>query len=160
MKNIATFAAGCFWGVESIIKKIPGVIETRVGYTGGVVKDPTYEMVKKGDTGHAEAVRIVFDSQKITYEELLKYFFRLHDPTTLNRQQNDIGSQYRSAIFYHDEEQKKLALKVIEEVESSKFWKNKILTQLEPAAVFYDAEEYHQNYLDKNPGGYNCHYLR
>jgi methionine-S-sulfoxide reductase len=160
MKNIATFAAGCFWGVESIIKKIPGVIETRVGYTGGTVKDPTYEMVKKGDTGHAEAVRIVFDPQKITYQELLKYFFRLHDPTTLNRQQNDIGSQYRSAIFYHDEEQKKLALKVIEEVELSKFWQNKILTQLEPAAVFYDAEEYHQNYLDKNPGGYNCHYLR
>ncbi len=90
----------------------------------------------------------------------MKYFFRLHDPTTLNRQQNDIGSQYRSAIFYHDEEQKKLALKVIEEVELSKFWQNKILTQLEPAAVFYDAEEYHQNYLDKNPGGYNCHYLR
>lgn len=160
MKNIATFAAGCFWGVESIIKKIPGVLETKVGYTGGLLKEPTYELVKKGDTGHAEAVRIVFDPEKISYEELLIYFFRLHDPTTLNRQQGDIGSQYRSAIFYHDEAQKESAVRVITEVEKSKFWNDKIVTSLEPAGIFYDAEAYHQDYLAKNPGGYNCHYLR
>ena len=160
MKNIATFAAGCFWGVEDILRKIPGVIDTKVGYTGGKLKDPTYELVKKGDTGHAEAVRITFDPEKISYEELLIYFFRLHDPTTPNRQQGDVGTQYRSAIFYHDEDQKKAALGVIAEVERAKFWKEKIVTELVPAGVFYDAEEYHQNYLKNNPGGYNCHYLR
>ncbi len=160
MKNIATFAAGCFWGVEEIIKKIPGVLDTTVGYTGGTVKDPTYEMVKKGDTGHAEAIRIVFDPKKISYEELLVYFFRLHDPTTPNRQQGDVGTQYRSVIFYHDEEQKKSAVAVMTEVEKSGFWKGKIVTEVVPAGIFYDAEEYHQDYLKKNPGGYNCHYLR
>lgn len=160
MKNIATFAAGCFWGVEEIIRKIPGVIETKVGYTGGTIENPTYEMVKQGNTGHAEAVTISFDPKSISYEELVVYFFRLHDPTTPNRQQGDVGTQYRSAIFYHDEEQKKAALAVMSEVERSGLWKGKIVTELVPAGVFYEAEEYHQEYLKKNPGGYNCHYLR
>ncbi len=158
--GFATLAGGCFWGMEDIIRKIPGVLKTRVGYTGGSVKDPTYEIVKTGTTGHAEAIDIVFDPSKITYEMILDYFFRMHDPTTLNRQEGDVGSQYRSAIFYNNEEQKKIAEKVIKKVEASGKWKQKIVTQVIPASEFYDAEEYHQDYLKKNPGGYTCHYLR
>ncbi len=157
---IATFSGGCFWGVEEIIRKLPGVLETTVGYTGGIAQNPTYEQVKKGNTGHAEAVQVIFDPQKIRYEELLKYFFRLHDPTTLNQQGNDIGSQYRSAIFYQNEEQKRAALKVKEEVQKSGKWKGRIVTEIVPAGEFYKAEDYHQKYLQKNPGGYTCHTLR
>ena len=160
LKSIATFSGGCFWGVEEIIRKLPGVLETTVGYTGGVTPNPTYEHVKKGNTGHAEAVHVAFDPQKVSYEELLKYFFRLHDPTTSNRQGNDIGSQYRSAIFYQNEEQKQIATKVKEEVQKSGKWKGKIVTEIVPAQEFYKAEDYHQKYLQKNPGGYTCHYLR
>ncbi len=159
-KLTATLAGGCFWGVEEIIRKFSGVLETRVGYTGGKTKNATYEQVKNGNTDHAEAIQVVFDPKKLSYEELLKYFFRLHDPTTLNRQGNDVGTQYRSAIFYHDEEQKRVATKVKEEVEKSGKWKKKIVTQIVPAQEFYNAEEYHQKYLQKNPGGYTCHYLR
>lgn len=159
-KATATLAAGCFWGVEEIIRKLPGVLETTVGYTGGKTKNATYEEVKKGTTDHAEAVQVVFDPQKISYGELLRYFFRLHNPTTLNRQGNDRGTQYRSAIFYHDEEQKRIANKVKEEVEKSGKWTGKIVTHIVPISEFYNAEEYHQKYLQKNPGGYTCHYLR
>ena len=159
-KSVATFAGGCFWGVEEILRKLPGVVETTVGYTGGTTKNPTYEQVKKGNTGHAETVQIIFNPEKTSYEELLNYFFRLHDPTTLNRQGNDRGAQYRSAIFYHNEEQKKIALKVKDEVQKSGKWNGAIVTEIVPASPFYRAEEYHQKYLLKNPDGYTCHYLR
>jgi len=158
--GIATLAGGCFWGMEDILSKVPGILKTTVGYTGGKLKAPRYEDVKKGDTGHAEAIQVVFDPKRISYSEILGYFFRMHDPTTLNRQGGDIGSQYRSAIFFHDDDQKKTAEKVIKEVEASGKWKGSIVTSLEPASEFYEAEEYHQDYLKKNPGGYTCHYLR
>ena len=158
--GFATLAGGCFWGMEDIIRKIPGVLKTSVGYTGGTLKDPTYEMVKKGDSNHAEAIDIIFDPNKISYQELLNYFFRMHDPTTLNQQGGDVGSQYRSAIFYNNDEQKIIAEKVIQKVDASGKWKQKIITQVVPAGKFYDAEEYHQDYLKKHPGGYTCHYLR
>lgn len=158
--STATLAGGCFWGMEDILRKIPGIVETSVGYTGGYTPNPTYEVVKKGATGHAESVEIKFDPKKISYEEILGYFFRMHDPTTKNRQGNDIGSQYRSAIFYHDEEQRKVAEKVKEQVGKSGKWKNPIVTDIVPAREFYPAEDYHQDYLVKNPGGYTCHFLR
>lgn len=156
----ATLAGGCFWGMEEILRGIPGVVQTRVGYTGGETKNPTYNDVKKGNTGHAEAVEIVFDPKRISYEELLGYFFRMHDPTTLNRQGNDIGTQYRSAIFVQNEEQKKIAEKVVAQVTQSGKWKKPIVTQITQAKEFYSAEDFHQKYLVKNPGGYTCHFLR
>ena len=159
-KAIATLAGGCFWGVEELIRKLPGVLETSVGYTGGVTPSPTYNDVKTGTTGHAEAIEIVYDPHKVTYEEILRYFFRLHDPTTLNRQGNDLGTQYRSAIFFHNEEQHRIAQKVKDEVDRSGKWKSKVVTEILPAKTFYKAEDYHQDYLQKNPGGYTCHYLR
>jgi methionine-S-sulfoxide reductase len=159
-QEIATFAAGCFWGVEDIIRKIPGVLDTTVGYTGGSFRYPTYQDIRQGNTGHAEAIEVVFDPAIISYEQLLDYFFRLHDPTTKNRQGNDMGSQYRSAIFYHTDEQKEIALKVKERVSKSGKWKREITTEIVPASQFYAAEDYHQDYLMKNPGGYTCHYLR
>ncbi len=158
--DIAIFAAGCFWGVEEILRKIEGIVFTRVGYTGGKTEHPSYEDICTGQTGHAEAVEIEFDPGKISYEALLRLFFRLHDPTTLNRQGNDVGTQYRSAIFYRDEQQLKQAQDVIAALEVEKKFPRKIATTLEPAKIFYSAEEYHQKYLQKNPGGYNCHYLR
>lgn len=159
-KEKATLAGGCFWGMEEIIRKIPGVLETTVGYTGGNVPDPTYELICTGLTGHAEAVEISFDPDKISYEQILDYFFRMHDPTTLNRQHNDVGTQYRSAIFYHSEEQKKTAETVKAKVNQSGKWKRPVVTEIVAAKPFYSAEGYHQDYLQKNPGGYNCHYLR
>lgn len=156
----AILAGGCFWGMEEIIRGIPGVINTTVGYIGGEVKNPLYEQICTDTTGHAEAVSIVFDPSKISFEALLGYFFRLHDPTTLNRQHNDVGSQYRSAIFYTSDAQKQIAEKVIGEVNQSGKWKNPVVTKVSEAKEFYDAESYHQDYLQKNPGGYNCHYLR
>jgi peptide methionine sulfoxide reductase msrA/msrB len=159
-REIATFAGGCFWGMENILRDIPGVIDTEVGYTGGRTENPDYGMVSGGRTGHAEAVRVVFDPGKVTYEELLRYFFRMHDPTTKNRQGNDIGDRYRSAIFYHGERQRETAERVKEEVERSGKWKNPIVTEIGPAGPFYAAEEYHQDYLEKHPNGYTCHYLR
>src|SRR5689334_1443677 len=159
-RQVATLAGGCFWGMEDILRKIPGVLETRVGYAGGTFKNPTYRDVTTGETGHAETVEVVFDPSKISYEELLGYFFRMHDPTTLDRQGHDIGTQYRSAIFYHDDEQRRTAERVKAEVERSGKWKGKIVTQIVPAGEFYTAEGYHQKYLQKHPGGYTCHYLR
>jgi peptide methionine sulfoxide reductase msrA/msrB len=160
VRETATLAGGCFWGVEELIRKMPGVIETTVGYTGGFVEDATYDKVKKGDTGHAESLQVVFDPTKLSYEDLLKYFFRLHDPTTLNQQGNDKGTQYRSAVFYHSDEQKRIAEKVKAEVDVSGKWKKKLVTEITKAQRFYPAESYHQKYLEKNPGGYTCHYVR
>jgi peptide methionine sulfoxide reductase msrA/msrB len=159
-RETAILAGGCFWGMEEILRKIPGVIETTVGYSGGTVAKPTYQQVCTGRTGHAEAIRIVFDPAKLSYEALLGYFFRMHDPTTLNRQHNDVGTQYRSAIFYSSEEQKQTAERVKAQVDKSGKWKRPIVTEITKATEFYPAEEYHQKYLVKNPGGYTCHVLR
>lgn len=159
-KEVATLAGGCFWGVEELLRELPGVLDTEVGYTGGSVKNATYEMVKSGGTGHAESVQIEFDPSRISYEEILKFFFRMHDPTTANRQGNDVGTQYRSAIFYHSDEQKRVAERVKAEVEKSGKWKRPIVTAIVPASEFWSAESYHQDYLRKNPGGYTCHYIR
>lgn len=153
-------AGGCFWGVEYLMAKLPGVIGTQVGYTGGELENPTYDHVKIGTTGHAEAVKIEFDSEVITLKELLHYFFRIHDPTTLNQQGNDKGTQYRSTIFYKSEDDKKVAEEVIQEVNELGRFDNKVVTTLEAEAKFYPAEEFHQKYLVKYPNGYNCHYLR
>jgi methionine-S-sulfoxide reductase len=155
----ATFAAGCFWGVQHILSRIRGVVETKVGYTGGQVKDPSYEMVCTGTTGHAESVEVKYDPNEVTYEELLGYFWRLHDPTQVNRQGPDIGTQYRSVIFYHSEEQRKAAEKSKAEFDRSGVFKKKAATEIIPAGDFYDAEEYHQNYMQKHPGR-ACHELR
>jgi peptide methionine sulfoxide reductase msrA/msrB len=157
----AVLAGGCFWGMEEIIRKIPGVLSTEVGYTGGSTLSPTYEAVHTGSTGHAESVRIVFDPSVLSYSDLLEHwFFRMHDPTTRDRQGNDRGTQYRSAIFYTTPEQQKTALAVIARVNASHKWNAPIVTQVSAAGPFTRAEEYHQKYLEKNPGGYTCHYLR
>jgi peptide methionine sulfoxide reductase msrA/msrB len=154
-------AGGCFWGMEELLRKIPGVLETEVGYTGGASQNPTYEDVHLGTTGHAEAVRIVFDPAKLSFEELLeKWFFRMHDPTTKDRQGNDRGSQYRSAIFVTSPEQRKLAEAVKARVDHSGKWRAPVVTQIVDAGVFTLAEGYHQDYLVKNPGGYSCHFMR
>jgi peptide methionine sulfoxide reductase msrA/msrB len=159
-RQVALLAGGCFWGMEEILRGIPGVIETTVGYTGGSTPDATYEQVKSGRTGHAESVRIVFDPRRISYAELLGYFFRMHDPTTPNQQGNDVGTQYRSAVFYLDEEQRRTAEEVKARVDASGKWKRPVVTQIVAAGEFWPAEEYHQRYLQKHPGGYTCHYLR
>lgn len=156
----ATFAAGCFWGVEEFFRKVPGVYETGVGYTGGESKDPTYTEVSSGKTGHAESVEVLYDPKKVSYEKLLDLFFKMHDPTTLNQQGNDKGTQYRSVIFYHSKKQKLTAEKFIERVEKSKAWKVPIVTEIKPIQKFYEAEEDHQKYLLRNPKGYDNHYLR
>jgi peptide methionine sulfoxide reductase msrA/msrB len=156
----AILAGGCFWGMQEILRQIPGVIKTTVGYTGGTVPNPTYEMVCSHITGHAEAVQVVFDPSKLTYEQLLGFFFRMHDPTTRDRQENDVGAQYRSAIFYTSEEQRQIAEHVKAQVDKSGKWKNPVVTEITKASEFYPAEEYHQDYLQKHPSGYMCHYLR
>jgi methionine-S-sulfoxide reductase len=153
-------AGGCFWGVEELFKNFDGVIETAVGYTGGFSQNPTYSTVSTGLTGHAESVKITFDNSKTSLEKILKFFFAIHDPTQLNRQQNDVGTQYRSEIFYFDEEQKQKAQNIIKKAEELKIYKSKIQTKISPATEFYKAEKYHQNYLQNNPDGYTCHYLR
>lgn len=158
--EVAILGAGCFWGVEEILRKIPGVIETEVGYCGGSLKNPTYEDVKEGNTDHAEVVKVVFDPQTVSYETILDYFFRLHDPTTPNRQGNDIGTQYRSVIFYQSEDQKVKAEKTKQMAEKSGRWTRPVVTQIVPAMPYYSAEGYHQDYLQRNPQGYNCHFLR
>ncbi len=157
--DTATFSAGCFWGTEEFFRKVPGVISTRVGYTGG--SGPvSYEQVSSGTTGNAESVELKFDPKVVSYRQLLILFFKMHDPTTLNQQGNDQGTQYRSAIFTHSPEQEKIAKAVMAQIEKSGAWKNPLTTQLSPAGKFYPAEEYHQKYLVKHPGGYDNHYLR
>lgn len=149
----AVVAGGCFWGMQELIRKQPGVVETRVGYTGGSVVNPNYE----NHTGHAEAVEISYDTEKTSYKNILDFFFRIHNPTTLNQQGNDIGTSYRSAIFYANEFEKKEAEDFISLVSKSQRWENPVVTVLEPLDIFYPAEEYHQDYLQKNPHGYTCH---
>ena len=146
----ATFAAGCFWGVEYLFSNIKGVVKTSVGYTGGTIKSPTYHQVCSGNTGHAEAVEILFNPTIISFEELMHIFFENHDPTTLNRQGVDVGNQYRSAIFYHNQKQSKLAKTVINSLEKINRFSRPIITQIVAAAQFYPAEEYHQKYFEKN----------
>lgn len=152
----ATFAAGCFWGVEEIFRKLKGVTSTRVGYTGGHLKNPTYKDVCSGKTGHAEAIEIVYDPSAISYEQLLDVFWNMHDPTQFNRQGPDVGAQYRSAIFFHTPQQQKIALASKEKFEKSGRYGKRIVTEIVPAGEFYEAEEYHQKYFQKNGGG-TCH---
>ncbi len=158
MSEKATLAGGCFWGVEELIRKLPGVINTEVGYTGGTTDKPRYEDVKTGRTGHAESLEIEFDPEKISYDQILDHFFRLHDPTTMNQQGNDRGTQYRSAIFYHDEKQREAAARAKERAQPK--WPGPIVTEIVPASRFWIAEDYHQDYLQRIPWGYNCHYVR
>ena len=159
-RETAILAGGCFWGMEEILRKIPGVLDTAVGYSGGTTENPTYPEVCSGDTGHAEAIRVEFDAARLTYEELLNYFFRMHDPTTPNRQHNDVGTQYRSAIFYTSDAQRKAAEDVKARWDKSGKFRRPIVTEITRAGKFHPAEEYHQKYLVKNPGGYTCHILR
>jgi peptide-methionine (S)-S-oxide reductase len=145
----ATFAAGCFWGVEAAFRQVKGVVATTVGYTGGSFKEPTYKDVCSGRTGHAEAVEVEYDSSQVSYEELLAVLWEIHDPTTLNRQGPDVGTQYRSAIFYHTPEQKAAAIASKEKFQDSGRFKGPIVTEIVPASQFYRAEEYHQQYFEK-----------
>ena len=145
--HIATFAAGCFWGVEAEFRKLPGIIDTQVGYTGGHTENPTYNQVCSDTTGHAEAIQITFDPKKLSYEKLLETFWNIHDPTTYHRQGPDIGSQYRSAIFFHDKEQQELA--EISKTKQQSTLSESIVTEIVPASIFYSAEEYHQRYVEK-----------
>ena len=152
----AVLAGGCFWGMQDLIRKYPGVISTRVGYTGGDVPNATY---RKHGT-HAEAIEIIFDPQKISYRKLLEFFFQIHDPTTLNRQGNDVGTSYRSVIFYTSAEQKRIAEDTIADVEASGLWPGKVVTDVTPAGPFWEAEPEHQDYLERIPDGYTCHFVR
>jgi peptide-methionine (S)-S-oxide reductase len=152
----ATFAAGCFWGVEDEFRKVPGVLNATVGYSGGRTQNPNYKEVCSGTTGHAEVCQVEFDSQKTSFEELVNLFFNMHDPTTLNRQGPDVGDQYRSAIFYHDETQKKKAEEIKEKLEAEGKFKRPIVTEIKLASDFHRAEEYHQKYFQKN-GISHCH---
>jgi peptide methionine sulfoxide reductase msrA/msrB len=153
---VAVFAAGCFWGTEAYFRLLPGVLDVKAGYSGGREANPSYEAVCSGNTGHAEAVKIYFDPEKASYRDLVRQFFRMHDPTTKDRQGNDVGSQYRSAIFFLGESQRAVAEGVISELEAAGDFEDPIVTELVPFSSFYPAEEYHQRYLGKHPGGY-CH---
>lgn len=153
MNTQATFAAGCFWGVEAKFRQLPGVKNTRVGYTGGQIADPDYKLVCSGDTGHAEAIEVEFDSDVISYTELLHFFWQIHNPTTLNRQGPDVGSQYRSAVFYHNDEQRQQAENVKTDLNNSGQFSQPIVTEITAASEFYPAEEYHQCYLEKRGQG-------
>jgi peptide-methionine (S)-S-oxide reductase len=152
----AVLAGGCFWGMQDLIRRRPGVISTRVGYTGGNVPNATY----RNHEGHAEAIEIIFDPQKLSYRKLLEFFFQIHDPTTKNRQGNDVGTSYRSAIFYTTEEQKRIAQETIADVEASGLWPGKVVTEIKPPAEFWEAEPEHQDYLERIPNGYTCHFVR
>ena len=152
----AILAGGCFWGMQDLIRKQPGILSTRVGYTGGDVPNATYG----NHQGHAEAIEIVFDPDQVSYRDLLEFFFQIHDPTTVNRQGNDIGTSYRSAIFYVDDEQRRIAEETIADVEASGRWPGKVVTEVAPAGPFWEAEPEHQDYLERYPNGYTCHWVR
>jgi len=160
-RAVAVLAGGCFWGMEEILRQVPGVLETQVGYAGGSVPNPDYDAVSSGSSGHAEAVRIVYDQSVLSYRKLLSdWFFRMHDPTTKNRQGNDVGTQYRSVIFVTSPSERQIAESVIQEIDRSGKLDAPIVTTIETAGPFTPAEDYHQDYLQKHPGGYTCHYLR
>jgi len=152
----AILAGGCFWGMQHLLRRFPGVISTRVGYTGGNVPNATYQ----NHGTHAEAVEIVFDPRKLSYRKLLEFFFQIHDPTTLDRQGNDVGPSYRSAIFYTSDEQRRIAENTIVDVNSSGLWPDRVVTEVRPAGPFWEAEPEHQDYLERQPNGYNCHFIR
>ena len=152
----AILAGGCFWGLEDLFRKRPGVISTRVGYTGGDIPNATYG----NHHGHAEALEIVFDPEQISYREILEFFLQVHDPTTLNRQGNDVGTSYRSAIFYLGDEQRRVARQTIAEIDASGRWPGRVVTEVMPAGAFWEAEPEHQNYLERYPSGYTCHFVR
>jgi peptide-methionine (S)-S-oxide reductase len=152
----AVLAGGCFWGVQELVRKLPGVVRTRVGYSGGDVKNATY----RNHGTHAEAIEIIFDPARISYRQLLEFFFQIHDPTTKNRQGNDVGMSYRSAIFYTSPEQERVAEDTIADVEASGLWPGKVVTQVEPVGDFWEAEPEHQDYLQRYPNGYTCHFVR
>jgi peptide-methionine (S)-S-oxide reductase len=152
----AVFAGGCFWGMQDLIRRRPGVISTRVGYTGGEVPNATY----RNHGNHAEAIEIVFDPHKLSYRELLEFFFQIHDPSTRNRQGNDVGTSYRSAIFHTSEEQKRIAEDTIADVDASGLWPGKVMTEVATAGAFWEAEPEHQDYLERYPDGYTCHFVR
>jgi peptide-methionine (S)-S-oxide reductase len=152
----AVLAGGCFWGMQDLIRKRPGVISTRVGYSGGDVKNATY----RNHGSHAEAIEIVFDPDKLSYRRLLEFFFQVHDPSTRNRQGNDTGASYRSAIYYTSEAQKEVAENTIDDVNASGLWPGKVVTELAPVGDFWEAEPEHQDYLERIPNGYTCHYVR
>jgi peptide-methionine (S)-S-oxide reductase len=152
----AVLAGGCFWGVQDLIRKQPGVISTRVGYSGGDVPNATY----RNHGTHAEAIEIVFDPARTSFRKLLEFFFQIHDPTTVNRQGNDIGMSYRSAIFYTSDEQKRVAEDTIADVDASGLWPGKVVTEIAPAGPFWEAEPEHQDYLERIPNGYTCHFIR
>ena len=156
MTEKAILAGGCFWGMEDLIRRLPGVVKTRVGYTGGDVKNATY----RNHGTHAEGLEIVFDPDKISYRRILEYFFQIHDPTTKNRQGNDVGMGYRSAIYYLSDEQKRVAEDTIADVEASGLWPGRVVTEVAPAGDFWEAEPEHQDYLIKYPHGYTCHFPR
>ena len=152
----AILAGGCFWGVQDLVRKLPGVISTRVGYSGGDVPNATY----RNHGTHAEALEVIFDPEKISYRDLLEFFFQIHDPTTRNRQGNDIGKSYRSAIFYLSDEQKRVAEDTIADVDASGLWPGKVVTEVTAAGPFWEAEPEHQDYLERYPNGYMCHFVR
>ncbi|MBT8473455.1 MAG: peptide-methionine (S)-S-oxide reductase MsrA [Marinicaulis sp.] len=156
----ALLAGGCFWGMQDLIRKYPGVVSTRVGYSGGDFPNATYNDVKKGNTGHAESIEIIFDPAVTTYRDILELFFQIHDPTTIDQQGNDRGSQYRSAIFYMSSEQEAVAKETISDVDASGLWPGKVVTEVTPAGDFWEAEPDHQDYLERNPNGYTCHFPR
>jgi peptide-methionine (S)-S-oxide reductase len=152
----AILAGGCFWGVQDLVRRYRGVLKTRVGYTGGEVANATY----RNHRGHAEAIEIVFDPTLISFRQLLEFFFQIHDPTTVDRQGNDIGDSYRSAIFYTNEEQKRVARDTIADVDASGLWPGKVVTEVAPSSAFWEAEPEHQDYLERIPNGYTCHFIR
>ena len=158
--QVAYLSGGCYWGLEELIRKIPGVLHTKVGFSGGHIKNVSYKEVTRGDTGHAESIEIKFNSKILTYKDLLFNFFKMHNPTTINQQGNDKGTQYRSSIFYTNEEQKIIALQVIGLVNKSKKWEDSVVTEVKNFTNFYPAEESHQKYILKNPDGYSCHFVR
>ena len=158
--DVIYLAGGCYWGLEKLLIDLSGVNETEVGFVGGHIKNVCYKEVTKGDTGHAETVKVNFDSSKLSLEDLLRYFFKIHDPTMLNQQGNDRGSQYRSAIFYTNDNQEMIAKEVIQLVNQSSSWNAPIVTEINKCDAFYPAEESHQKYLIKNPDGYSCHFVR
>ncbi len=159
-RDYVILAGGCFWGMEQLFQKFEGVIDTDVGYTGGKLVNPTYKDVKTGETDHAEAIKITFDTDRTNLKNILHFFFKVHDPTTVNRQGNDVGTQYRSAIFIRNNEQRITSEEVIKEVEEMERFKGSVQTNLEDEREFYLAEDFHQDYLLKNPMGYTCHFVR